>query len=128
MHGFDQAVPDNVIGPPEQIRQLTFPRPEQIDAITNHRGDVSLAYGKTLYELGNHDGAREHLEGHIQRWRHPGSLFLLATLEHEQKNHKQAREHLHAMLQDINSSPKAIARKFGIWKSKARKLLRKLPR
>ena len=65
-------------------------------------GDVSLAYGKTLYELGNHDVAREHLEGHILRWRHPGSLFLLASLEHEQKNHNQAREHLHAMLQDIN--------------------------
>ncbi|MCH7685326.1 MAG: tetratricopeptide repeat protein [Planctomycetes bacterium] len=91
-------------------------------------GDVSLAYGKTLYELGNFDGAREHLEGHIQRWRHPGSLFLLATLEHEQNNHTQAREHLYAMLQDINGSPKAIARKFGIWKSKARKLLKKLPR
>jgi hypothetical protein len=91
-------------------------------------GDVSLAYGKTLYELGNHDVAREHLEGHILRWRHPGSLFLLASLEHEQKNHNQAREHLHAMLQDINGSPKAIARKFGVWKSKAKKLLRKLPR
>jgi len=91
-------------------------------------GDVSLAYGKTLRELGNLDEARAYLEGHIQRWRHPESLFLLATIEQENGNHTQAREHLLAILQDINASPKTLARKFGIWKSKARKMLKKLPR
>lgn len=91
-------------------------------------GDVSLAYGKTLHEMGDVPEALEHLEKHLQRWRHPEALYLLATLEHQQGNHQQARQYLLAMLQDINASPRAIARKFGIWKSKAQKSLKKLPR
>lgn len=91
-------------------------------------GDVSLGYGKTLFELGDHRAAAEQLEKHIRRWRHPESLFLLATIYREEGRTNDAREHLHALLMDINSSPQAIARKHVFWKGRARKLLRSLPR
>lgn len=91
-------------------------------------GDVSLAYGKTLYRLQNVDEARERLEQHIKRWRHPEALYLLACIHSEQGDAPGARSHLEAMLLDIAGSPKAIARHQGFWKSKARRLLRKLPR
>jgi hypothetical protein len=91
-------------------------------------GDVSLLCGKTLYEMGDRARARSHLEKHVQRWRHPESLFLLATLEAESGHLAKARSTLQSMLMDINGSPRAIARKHVLWKSKARKLLRKLPR
>lgn len=90
-------------------------------------GDVSLAYGRSLYALIRRDEAREHLEKHVKRWRHPEALYLLATIYAENGNQQQAREQLQAMLVDINSSPKAIARRFGNWKSRAQKMLRKLP-
>ena len=90
-------------------------------------GDVSLAYGRSLYELRRTDEARDHLEKHIKRWRHPEGLFLLATIHAENGNPDEARKQLLAMLTDINGSPRGIARKFGVWKSRARKLLKKLP-
>jgi hypothetical protein len=91
-------------------------------------GDMSLAYGRTLAELGELDRSAEHLAKHVHRWRHPEALYLLATLELERENPEQARHHLEGMLLDINGSPKAIARKHTRWKSRAVKLLRQLPR
>jgi hypothetical protein len=90
-------------------------------------GDVSLAYGRALNELGECDAARTHFEQHARRWRHPEALYLLATLCANQGDTKEARQHLSGLIQDINGSPAAIARRFGRWKSLARQMLRKLP-
>ena len=90
-------------------------------------GDVSLAHGRALNELGEVDAARTHLEQHVRRWRHPESLFLLANLCAMQGDTTTARQHLVGLIHDIDGSPIAIARKFGRWKSLARQLLRKLP-
>jgi len=90
-------------------------------------GDVSLAFGKTLYQLRETEEAYEHFQKYVKRWRHPEGLYLLATLQLERGDNLEARNTLQAMLMDINGSPRAIARKFGIWKSRARKLLKKLP-
>lgn len=90
-------------------------------------GDVSLEYAKALHELGEDDNAITHLEDHINRWRHPEGLFLLATLYLQEGREQEAREQLKSMLLDINGSPRAIARKYGMWKSRARKLLKKIP-
>jgi hypothetical protein len=90
-------------------------------------GDVSLAYGRSLYELKLSDEARAHLEKHVKRWRHPEGVFLLAMIHAENGNAAEARTQLLAMLSDINGSPRAIARKFGVWKARARKMLKKLP-
>ena len=90
-------------------------------------GDVSLTYARSLKELGDKEAARNHLEQHIRRWRHPEALYLLAELCANQNEPKQAREFLLALIQDVNGSPAAIARKHGRWKSRAKQLLRKLP-
>lgn len=91
-------------------------------------GDVSLAYGKTLDELGLTEEARRHLSKHVNRWRHPEALYRLACLHAQRGEPHEARDQLLAMLLDINGSPRAIARKYGMWKSRARKMLKKLPR
>lgn len=90
-------------------------------------GDVSLACGKSLMELGDTAAATEHLDQHVRRWRHPEAVYILASLQAGQGNTKVAREHLQAMLHDINGSPVAIARRHGRWRSRARQLLKKLP-
>lgn len=91
-------------------------------------GDVSLAYGKTLYALEERAEAEAHLEQHIRRWRQPEALYLLANLLAERDEYEQARKHLQSLLMDLNTSPAAIARKHGVWKSRARKMLKLLPR
>ncbi len=90
-------------------------------------GDVSLALGKALAAQGDAAAAREHLTTHIKRWRHPEGLYLLATLCNSAGQPEEARQHLRALLQDLNASPTAIARKHGRWKSRAKQLLRKMP-
>jgi hypothetical protein len=90
-------------------------------------GDVSLALGKALADQGQSDAAREHLNQHVKRWRHPEGLYLLAVLSCEAGDPAAAQRHLRSMLQDLNASPAAIARKHARWKSRAKLLLRKLP-
>ncbi len=90
-------------------------------------GDVSLLHAKTLRCLGQNDAARAHLEEHIRRWRHPEALYLLASIYVDQGEFRQAREQLQALIMDLDSSPRAIARKHMVWRGRARKLLRRLP-
>jgi hypothetical protein len=90
-------------------------------------GDVSLAYGRALVDQGEFAAARTHLEQHVRRWRHPEAVYLLACRCRDDGDPAAAREHLQSMLRDLNASPTAIARKFGRWKSLARKMLRTLP-
>lgn len=91
-------------------------------------GDVSLAHGRALNELGEFDAALDHLEQHVRRWRHPEAMYLLAKLHMSQGNMRAARLQLIGLIQDLNGSPTAIARKHGRWKSRARQMLRKLPK
>tara|TARA_R110002111_G_scaffold168038_2_gene234000 strand:- start:122654 stop:123484 length:831 start_codon:yes stop_codon:yes gene_type:complete len=91
-------------------------------------GDVSLLYCKTLCELDTPEKAREQLVKHTKRWRQPEALFMRATLESGAGDHQAARTTLQSMLLDINGSPRGIARKFVRWKSKARRLLKRLPK
>lgn len=91
-------------------------------------GDMSLAYARTLCELGEIDQSATHLEKHICRWRHAEALYLLATLELERGHPAEARNHLEGLLLDINGSPRSIARKQSRWKSRAVKLLKQIPR
>jgi hypothetical protein len=89
-------------------------------------GDVSLLRGIALLEQGKTDEARSQLEQHIKRWRHPEALYRLAEICRNSGDDAAARDHLRAMLQDLNASPYAIARKHGRWKSRAKKMLRQL--
>lgn len=90
-------------------------------------GDVSLAYGKALAADGRPEAAREHLEQHLRRWRHPEALYQLAVLSRDADQPDAARQHLRSLLQDLNASPAAVARRHGRWRSRARQMLRKLP-
>jgi hypothetical protein len=90
-------------------------------------GDVSLLYARTLVALGRRDEAIDHLEGHIKRWRHPEALYVLAQLYFVENCFDESRGHLEALIMDINGSPSAIARKQATWKSRAQKLLKRLP-
>jgi hypothetical protein len=90
-------------------------------------GDVSLAYGRALIDQQDFATARTHLEQHVRRWRHPEAVYLLACRCRDDGDPAAAREHLLSLLRDLNASPTAIARKFGRWKSRARKMLRTLP-
>lgn len=89
-------------------------------------GDVSLAHGKALNELREIDAALVHLEQHVRRWRHPEAVYLLAKLHMDHGNTQAAKQQLLGLIQDVNGSPTAIARKYGRWKSRARQMLRKL--
>lgn len=91
-------------------------------------GDVSLAYVRALKDLGETAAMRQHLEQHVKRWRHPEAVYLLSQQCQADGDTAAAREHLVAMLRDIQGSPAAIARKFGRWRSRGRKLLRQLPK
>ena len=90
-------------------------------------GDVSLLHGKTLAAIGQREAACDHLERHIKRWRHPEALYVLAQLYFSDNCLDEAREHLQALIMDVDSSPKAIARKQMSWKSRAQKLLKRIP-
>jgi hypothetical protein len=90
-------------------------------------GDVSLLHCKTLHALGETDHAREQLEAHTRRWRHPEGLFLLATIYADQGNSTGARQQLESLIQDLDGAPRKIVRRQLFWKGRARRLLRKLP-
>ncbi|MCC7424694.1 MAG: hypothetical protein IT428_30870 [Planctomycetaceae bacterium] len=90
-------------------------------------GDVSLAFGRALIETQDYDGALDHMQKHIQRWRQPEALYLLACLEAQMGRYDASRVTLQQLLMDVNSCPTPIARRYGVWKSKAQKMLKKLP-
>ena len=87
-------------------------------------GDVSLARARLLITLDRWNEARDHLEAHVQRWRQPEGLYLLARCQVYQQNVEEAKRTLEMLLMDIEASPSAIARKQKKWKRKAKKLLR----
>lgn len=90
-------------------------------------GDVSLLYGKTLRSLQDLPAATEHLEQHTRRWRHPEGLYLLADCYAQQGRNAEARAQLEALIEDLDATPRAIARKHIFWRGRAKRMLRKLP-
>ena len=89
-------------------------------------GDVSLLYGKALIALNQKQDALAHLQTHTQKWRQPEAMYLLGKLYVEIDEKSQAQNALQNLILDLDSSPKAIARKHLFWKSRAKRLLRRL--
>lgn len=89
-------------------------------------GDVSLTYARYLKALGEHAAAREHLEHHCRRWRHPEAVYLLAELCLAAGEAARSRKHLEELLRDLSSCPPALARRFGRWRTQASQLLKRL--
>lgn len=90
-------------------------------------GDVSLLFGKTLGALGREEEALDHFEKHTRKWRQPQAMFLLAKLYHSAGKPQQAQSTLQSLILDIDSSPRAIARKHQFWKGRARRFMKKIP-
>ncbi|WP_417848525.1 tetratricopeptide repeat protein [Thalassoglobus sp.] len=88
-------------------------------------GDVSHLYGKSLAGLHQNEQALAHLEKHAKKWRQPEAMYLLAKLQIENNQKEAARQTLQSIIVDLDSSPKAIARKHLFWRSRAKRLLRK---
>ncbi len=91
-------------------------------------GDVSLAYGVCLCKMNETEAAVEHLTQHVNRWRHPEAMYTLALIHADQEDPVAARDYLQSMFLDIESSPKAIARKQSHWRRQGKKLLNRLPK
>ncbi len=91
-------------------------------------GDVSLAQARTLHLLGDGPAALAQLQKHLGRWTHPEAHVLIATVLAEQGEVDQARDHLETMLSDLAASPAFFARQNRHWASRARGLLRTLPK
>lgn len=108
---------------PAEVRDLTQ-RVLEIDPQYKF-GDVSLAYGRALEDLGETAAAREHFARHVSRWRHPEAVYRLATLYEAGGDRHAAREQAQALLRDLATCPAAIARKHGRWQSRARQLLKR---
>ena len=90
-------------------------------------GDVSFTYAKALFATGETTSGLAQLQRHCQRWRQPEAVYLLAEHCFDNGDHAAAKQHLQELLRDINGSPAAIASMNGRWKSRARRLLQKLP-
>ena len=89
-------------------------------------GDVSLAYGRVLFDLRETDTARTHLASHLQRWTHPEAHFLMARLLTEAGDRDRARQHLETLRSDLSAAPAFFARQHRRWDRQARVLLRSL--
>ncbi|MEZ6056087.1 MAG: tetratricopeptide repeat protein [Planctomycetaceae bacterium] len=89
-------------------------------------GDASLLYAKCLVALDETVAAREQLETHTRKWRHPEALYLLAVSQQLAGDDALARQSLEGIIADLETVPAAIAKKSLHWKSKAKKLLKQL--
>ncbi len=86
-------------------------------------GDVSMAYGKTLQELGEVQKARDHFSEHLKRWRQPEACYRLAQLLFEDNQTPQAKDVLQNLLVDFRASPSSFNSRHRQWKRKAKSLL-----
>ncbi len=86
-------------------------------------GEAALVQGRVLLQLGRKPEAQAILEKHLQRFRLPEALYLLATLYLEEHRDAQARELLETLVSDIQSAPAYHMRRQRVWMRKARLLL-----
>jgi hypothetical protein len=91
-------------------------------------GDVSLQYGKTLFELQEWDEAVAHLKVDIQEWSHPEASWLLAQIQLQRGQHDQALEVLDKMLFKVRSSPTFHYNRYRALIRKTERLLKTLKR
>jgi hypothetical protein len=76
------------------------------------RGEASLVYGKSLYELQQWSAAKEHLDLDVKRWSHSESFLLLAKIALDRDSDKvAAKNYLTTMLARLKVSPRYNYRK-----------------
>jgi len=88
-------------------------------------GDASLAYGHTLFDLGDVEAARAHILEHLDRRDDPEARILLARIHAAQGRADDARVLLEQLIVQLRPARDARNRRA---RSDASRLLRKLPR
>ncbi len=68
-------------------------------------GEASALYGQLLYELGELDEARTHLEANSHQNGTPEAALLLAQLQQQQGDREQAKETVASMVAKVKGSP-----------------------
>ncbi|RLS52797.1 MAG: hypothetical protein DWH91_15740 [Planctomycetota bacterium] len=89
-------------------------------------GDASLLFGKALRSTGEAEAERLHWRKHTNRWRQPEALYHFAEKLIEHNETPEARSTLESLIADIEVTPRSLARRFIFWKSRARRLLRRI--
>ncbi|MDJ0701987.1 MAG: tetratricopeptide repeat protein [Leptolyngbyaceae cyanobacterium MO_188.B28] len=89
-------------------------------------GDASVIYGRVLYELGDLEAAKAHLEGHFKSWGSPEAYVLMAKVHHQQGNIPAAREALETMIIKVKGSPPYYYRQNRHFVGQGERMLRTL--
>jgi hypothetical protein len=91
------------------------------------RGEASLLYGKSLYELQQWSAAKTHLDLDVKQWSHAESFLLLAKIAVDQDgNRVAAKSYLETMLARLKASPRFNYRRNQRLIRSAQKMLKTL--
>lgn len=89
-------------------------------------GDPSLMLAKVLLRTGQKERAEATLSDHVIAHRTPEAVYLLGQLQLEDGSLETARDTLQGLVDDLENAPRAIVRKSMFWRSRAKRLLRKI--
>jgi hypothetical protein len=91
------------------------------------RGEASLLYGKSLYELQQWSAAKTHLDLDVKQWSHAESFLLLAKIAVDQDGDRvAAKSYLETMLARLKASPRFNYRRNQRLIRSAQKMLKTL--
>jgi hypothetical protein len=91
------------------------------------RGEASLLYGKSLYELQQWSAAKTHLDLDVKQWSHAESFLLLAKIAvNVDGDRVAARTYLETMLARLKASPRFNYRRNQRLIRSAQKMLKTL--
>ena len=91
------------------------------------RGEASLLYAKTLYQLSEWAAAKEYLELDLKMWGHSESFLLLAKITANiERDPVAAKKYLETMLARLKASPRYNYRKNQTLIRAAQKMLKTL--
>lgn len=91
-------------------------------------GDASSLYAQLLYQLGEVDQAREHLEENSKHNGTPEAALLLAQIQQQQGDGEQAQETVASMVAKVKGSPPYYFKQHRGTVRRAEQLMRSLGR
>ena len=90
-------------------------------------GDLSLVYGRVLFQLGDLDKAYTHFEKHLKNWSsHPEAYLLMAEIARQRNDIEAARGLLEKMIAQMNSAPAFYYRQHRHFVAQGQKILKTL--
>ena len=89
-------------------------------------GDASLLLGRCLNAEGREAEALLWMTRHVERWRQPEGLMLLATIQKDGGLNDAAAGTMRELLGELDHAPPAVARRHAGLRRRARRLLRRV--